>query len=161
MEHFEDHLESDFEEGDIFVDFLAFNEPIGVFIPDGGIEGFDGFGEAVVCKIVLDFFFVGGKFAANPVFAHVVGRVGKLGTGLDGTFVDDFGVFFGSEDFQSNWAVGVGFVDHALDEAGDVPEFIAEVAAGDDGVFGEGLVHTGGATAENAETEGVGTVFGD
>lgn len=52
-------------------------------------------------------------------------------------------------------------IDDGLDEAGDVPEFVAEVAAGDDGVFGEGLVHAGGAAAEDAEAEGVGAVFGD
>ena len=44
---------------------------------------------------------------------------------------------------------------------GDVPEFVAEVAAGDDGIFAEGLVHAGGAAAEDAETESVGAVFGD
>ena len=42
-----------------------------------------------------------------------------------------------------------------------VPEFIAEVAAGDDGVFGGRPGSYRRATAENAETEGVGTVFGD
>jgi len=161
VEHLENHFESGLEEGDVLVNLLAFDEPVGIFVPDGGVEGFDGFGEAVVCEIVLNFFFTGGEFAADPVFAHVVGRVGKLGASGDGTFVDDVsGLFFGG-DFDGDWAVGVGFVDHALNEAGDVPEFVTEVTAGDDGIFGEGLVHTGGAAAENAETEGVGAVFRD
>ena len=161
MEHFEDHFESGLEEGDVLVNLLAFDEPIGVFVPDGGVEGFDGFREAVVREIVLDFFFAGGEFAADPVFAHVVGRVGKLGASGDGTFVDDVGGLFFGGDFDGDWAVGVGFVDHALNEAGDVPEFVTEVATGDDGVFGEGLVHAGGAATKNAEAEGVGAVFCD
>ena len=52
-------------------------------------------------------------------------------------------------------------IGHRLDETGDVPEFVTEVAAGDDGLFGEGLVHAGGATPEDAETEGVGAIFGN
>ena len=52
---------------------LAFNEPVGVFIPDGRIEGFNGFGRYLVRESILDFFFAGGKLAANPVFTHVVG----------------------------------------------------------------------------------------
>lgn len=51
------------------------------------------------------------------------------------------------------------FIDEGLDEAGDIPEFITEIAAGDDGILGEGLVHAGGAAAENTEAEGVGAVF--
>lgn len=161
MEHLQNHLESDFEEGDVLVDFLAFDEPVGVFVPDSGIEGFDGFGEAVVCEIVLDFFFAGGEFAADPVFAHVVGRVGKFGASFDGAGIDDFGILFFGGDFDGDRAVRMGFVDEGLDETGDIPEFITEVAARNDGVFGEGLVHAGGTATENAETEGVGAIFRD
>lgn len=135
MEHLQNHFESDFEKGDVLVDFLAFDEPVGVFVPDSGIEGFDGFGEAVVCEIVFDFFFAGGEFAANPVFTHVVGRV--IGGG-----------------------VGV-LINEGLNKSSDVPELVTEVAAGDDGVLGEGLVHAGGAAAENAEAEGVGAILRD
>lgn len=55
----------------------------------------------------------------------------------------------------------MGFVDEGLNEAGDVPEFVAEIAARDNGIFGEGLVHTGGTAAENTEAEGIGAIFGD
>ena len=48
-----------------------------------------------------------------------------------------------------------------MDEAGDVPELVAEVAAGDDGVFGEGLIHAGGAAAEDTHTKSIGTIFAD
>lgn len=161
MEHLQYHFESDFEEGNVLVDFLAFDEPVGIFIPDSGIEGLDGFGEAVAREIVFDFFLAGGEFATNPVFAHVVGRVGKFGAGFNSASVDDFGVLFFGGDFDGDWAVGMRFVDEGLDEAGDVPEFITEVAARNDGVFREGLVHAGGATTENAEAEGVRAIFRD
>ena len=161
MEHLQNHLEGDFEERDVFVDFLAFDEPVGVFVPDGGIEGFDGFREAIIREIVFDFFLAGGEFAANPVFAHVVGRVGKLGAGCDGTSIDDFSVLFFGGDFDGDWAVGVGFVNEGLDETGDIPELVTEVAAGNDGVFGEGLVHAGRTATEDTEAEGIRTVFGD
>ena len=46
-----------------------------------------------------------------------------------------------------------------VDETGDVPEFVAEVARGKNGIFGESLSHAGGAATENTETEGIGTVF--
>ena len=46
-----------------------------------------------------------------------------------------------------------------MDEAGDIPEFVAKVAAGDDRVLAEGLVHAGRATPQNTETESVRTVF--
>lgn len=161
MEHLQNHLEGDFEEGDVLVDFLTFDEPVGVFVPDGGIEGFDGFGEAIVREIVFDFFFAGGEFAANPVFAHVVGRVGKLGASFDSAGIDDFGILLFGGDFDGDRTVGMGFVDEGLDETGDVPKFITEVAAGNDGVLGEGLVHAGGTAAENTKTEGVGAIFRD
>lgn len=50
-------------------------------------------------------------------------------------------------------------VNYGLDKAGDVPEFITEVAPRDDRVFGEGLVHASRAAAENAETKSVRSVF--
>lgn len=91
VKHFEDHLESDFEKREIFVNLLALNEPVGVFIPDSGIESFDGFGEAIVLKIVFDGFFAGGELAANPVFTKVIGRIRRLLAGLDLALVDDGG----------------------------------------------------------------------
>ncbi len=140
---------------------MALDEPVGVFIPDGGIESFDGFGEAVVLEIVLDGFFASGEFAADPVLTEVIGGIRRLEAGLDLTLVDDIGREFLIQDLDSNRGIGMRFVDERLDEARDIPEFIAEIAAGDDGIFGEGLVHASGATAENAEAESVGTVFGD
>lgn len=55
----------------------------------------------------------------------------------------------------------MGLIDERLNEAGNIPELIAEIAAGNDGIFGEGLIHASGATTENAEAEGVGAVFSD
>lgn len=55
----------------------------------------------------------------------------------------------------------MGLIDERLNKAGDIPEFITEIAAGNDGIFGEGLIHAGGAATEDAETEGVGTIFSD
>lgn len=47
MEQDEDVFEGFLEERDVFVDFLAFDKPIGVLVPDGVVEQFAGFGEAV------------------------------------------------------------------------------------------------------------------
>ena len=69
------------------------------------------------------------EMVANPVFAVVV----------DSKMLVAFGIF----------------VDEALDETRDVPEFVAEIAAGNDTVFAESLVHAGGTTTENAKTKSI------
>ena len=66
----------------------------------------------------------------------------------------------GGNPVPSNYYPYTVFVHDALDKTGDVPEFVTEVAAGDDTVFGEGLIHAGGAAAEDAEAESIGAVFG-
>ena len=106
-----------------------------------------GFGEAVFLDKFLDFFFCFLDFTDNPVFAHV--------GGFDLSEVE----------LRSIVEVGVegvaGFVDDVLDEAGDVPELITEVAASDDSSGAESLRLGGGAVGDEAEAEGVGAVFGD
>ncbi len=161
VEHFEDRLKSDLEQGNVLVDLLTFDEPVGVFVPDDRIEGFDGFGEAIVGKVVFDLFFGGGELAADPIFTKVVGRVGKLATSLDGSFVDDRGVKFVRGNFESGKTIGMRLIDHTLDKTSDIPEFVAEVATGDDRVLRESLVHTGGTATKNTETESVRAVLGD
>lgn len=159
MEHLENHLEGDFEKRKILVDFLTFQKPVGVFVPDGGIENLNSFGEAIMLEIVLDGFFASGEFATDPVFTKVVGRIRHLKTGLNLAFVDNVGREFLIQDFDSDRGVGVRFVNERLNEAGDIPEFVTEIATGNDGIFGEGLVHTGRAATKNTEAESVGTVF--
>jgi len=76
VEHDEDVFEGFLEERGIFVDFLAFEEPVSVFVPNGVVEEFDGFGEAVLPYQFVEFGFAVVKFAADPVFAHVDGSEG-------------------------------------------------------------------------------------
>ena len=33
---------------------MAFEEPVGVFVPDSGVDFFDGFGEAIRAHVVFD-----------------------------------------------------------------------------------------------------------
>ena len=65
-------LEGDFEKWDITVNFLALEEPVGIFVPDGLVQSFDGFGEAIRFHILFDLFDTAVNFAANPVLAHGV-----------------------------------------------------------------------------------------
>ena len=75
------------------------------------------------------------EMVANPVFAVVV----------DSKMLVAFGIF----------------VDEALDETRDVPEFVAEIAAGNDFARAEGLVDAGGTTGDKAEAKRVGAVLAD
>lgn len=161
MEHLENHFEGDFEEREIFVNLLTFDEPVGVFVPNGGIEGFDGFREAIMLKVIFDGFFASGKLAADPIFAEMIGGIGGLFAGLNLAFVDDGGGEFLVQNFDGNRGIGMGLVDERLDKAGDIPEFITQVATRDNGIFGESLVHASRAATENAKAESVGAVFGD
>lgn len=102
VEHLQNHFKSDLEKREIFIDFLAFEEPVGVFIPNRGIESFDGFREAIMLEIVLNGFFAGGEFAADPIFAEVVGGIGGLLPSGDLTFVHDGGGHFLVQDFDGN-----------------------------------------------------------
>lgn len=124
MKHLEDHFESIFEERDVFVDLLTLDEPGGVFVPDGIRKSLDGFGKTISGEIVFDFFFAGSQFAANPIFARVIGGVGKLSASGDSAFVDDFGVHFGGGDFESNRTAALRLVDHTLNKSCKIPEFI-------------------------------------
>jgi len=89
---------------------LAFEEPVGVFVPDSGVKGFDGFGEAIMREIVLDGFLAGGKLTTNPVFTEVIGRIGGLCASLDLAFVDNGGGEFLVEDFDGDGGIGMGFI---------------------------------------------------
>lgn len=138
-------LEGFLEEGDVLEDLLGFEEPVSVFVPDGVVEEFIGLGEAVMFDQAGGFADGEIEFADDPIFAHVVGA--------------DFApVHIGGGKFSAVDGVA-GFVDEVLDEAGDVPKLIAEVAAGNDGGFGEGLVLAGGTVGDDTEAEGVGAVF--
>lgn len=161
MEYLENHFEGDFEEREIFVNLLTFDEPVGVFVPNGGIEGFDGFREAIMLKVIFDDFFASGKLAADPIFTEMIGGIGGLFASLNLAFVDDGGGEFLVQNFDGNRGIGMGLVDERLDKAGDIPEFITQVATRDNGIFGESLVHASRAATENAKAESVGTVFGD
>ena len=117
------------EEWDVFPELLALKEPVGVFVPDKIIEQVTSFGEAITVKQFL--YFPAGliDLMANPVFAIVF----EFGLGFFGGVV----------------------IDELLDEARDVPEFIAEIAAGDNFARAEGLIDAGGATSDETEPEGV------
>ena len=58
---------------------MGFEEPVGVFVPDSVVDGFDGFGEAVLFDVAVDLGLEVVKLAADPVFADRVGiiRVGR------------------------------------------------------------------------------------
>ena len=84
---------------------------------------------------ILDGFVDLIELIANPIFAVVV----------DSELLVAFGVF----------------VDKLLDETGDVPEFVAKVATGDDFAGAEGLIDAGGATSDKAETKRVGPILAD
>lgn len=135
VKHDEDLLKSGFEKGGIFPEFFAFEEPVGVFVPDEIVEKIACFGEAVVVEKLLQLFVGLIEVVANPIFTIVV----------DGELLVAFGVF----------------VDNLLDKAGDVPELIAEVATSDDFTGAEGLVDTGGAAGDEAEAKGVGAILAD
>ena len=117
------------EEWDVFPELLTLKEPVGVFVPDKIIEQVTSFGEAITVKQFLNFPAGLIDLMANPVFAIVF----EFGLGFFGGVV----------------------IDELLDEAGDVPEFIAEIAAGDNFARAEGLIDAGGATGDEAKPEGV------
>ena len=120
MEHDKDLLESGFEQWGVFPEFFAFEEPVGVFVPDEVIDEVAGFGKTIVVEELLELLVGLVDLVADPIFAV---------TGADDFFI------------------GRIVVDEVLDEARDVPEFVAEVTAGNDGVFAEGLIHAGGAAS--------------
>ena len=98
---------------------MAFDEPVGVFVPDSRVKDFDGFGEAVFGEILFEHGATTVEFATDPIFAGVVGGVVGENVGV---------------------TLGFGFfVNETLGEARDVPELVTEVAAGDNGVFGESI----------------------
>ena len=72
MEHDEYLLEGRLEECGIFPEFLAFEEPIGVLIPNEVIEKIACFSEAVVVEELLELFVGFVEVMANPIFAIVV-----------------------------------------------------------------------------------------
>ncbi len=117
VKHLENHLEGDFEKGNILVNLLTFDEPVSVFIPDSRGESLDGFGEAIFLEIIFDFFFALGEFATNPIFTNIIGRIGKLSASENSAFVDNLSVKFVCGDFESGKTISLGFVDHALNES--------------------------------------------
>ena len=55
---------------------MAFEEPVGVFVPYSAVEGFDGFGEAVFAHVAFDLELEVVQLAADPVFAHAISVIG-------------------------------------------------------------------------------------
>ena len=117
---------------------MTFEEPVGVFVPDEVVKKVASFGEAVILDKFLDFFVSLIDLVANPVFAVVLKLEGLLFGGI-------FGVI----------------VDHLLDEAGDVPEFVAEVARGDDFADTKGLVDASATGGDETKAERIGAIFGN
>lgn len=114
---------------------MAFEEPVGIFVPDQVVKEVAGFGEAVIVKEFLDSFAGLVDLIANPIFAVVV----------DGELFVSFRII----------------INELLNEAGDIPEFVAKVATSDNFAGTEGLVDAGRATSNEAEAEGVRAVFAD
>ena len=113
MEHDKDFLESILEKVGVLPEFFAFEEPVGVFVPDKVIEQVAGFSKAIVLEKLVELFVGAIDFAANPVFA-------KRG-------------------FFWFWFAFV-FINDGLDETADVPKLIAEVATSDNFTGAEGLI---------------------
>ncbi len=135
MKHDKDVFERALEKVGIFPKFFAFEEPVGVFVPDEIVDSVTCLGEAIFAEEALDFFVSSVDFAADPVFAKIV---------YDYVFI-----------------LGLGIVDHILNEACDVPNLVAEVAACDDFAATEGLVDAGAAASDEAEAQSIGTVLCD
>ena len=72
VHHDENLLKSGFKQSGIFPEFLAFDEPVSVFVPDEIIDEVASFGETIVLKELLQLFAGFVDFAANPVFAEVI-----------------------------------------------------------------------------------------
>ena len=72
MKHDEDLLECGLEKRGVFPEFLAFNEPVGIFVPDEIIEHIASFSEAVMIEKMLHFPVGLVNLMANPVFTIVV-----------------------------------------------------------------------------------------
>ena len=116
--------------------------PVAEVVPDEGVEAL---GDGVEFEV-----FVG--------FGDAVLGVGELSE--DGVVV---GVELSGINSGENFFDGgvVAEVAGHLAEAGDVPEFGAEVASGFDTGFVEADVHAGGGDAHDAVAEAVGSVFGN
>ena len=135
MEHLEDLLEGALEEIGVFPEFFSFDEPVGVLVPDEIVDEVAGFSEAIMLDEMLEFLIGGIDLGANPIFAEI----------------SDFDL------------VGFGrvIIDDILNETGDVPDFVAEIATCHYLAGAESLVDTGGATSDEAEAECVRAVFAD
>ena len=125
MKHDENLLERFLEKWDVLPELFAFEEPVSVLVPNEVVEGVAGFGKAIFLEKLFDFLAGLGDFTADPVFAIAL----------------DFELF----------ALIWGVIDHILDEAGDVPELVAEVAASDNLGAREGLVDAGAAASDKTE----------
>lgn len=129
MKHDENLLERGFKKGGIFPEFLALEEPVGVFVPDEVIQEVSSLGEAIVVEKPLDFFVGFVDLVADPVFAVVV-------------------------DFDFSGALWV-FVDNLLNETRDIPEFVAEIAASNNFAGAKCLINAGGAAGDKAKTKSI------
>ena len=132
MKHDEELLESLLDERRVFPELFTFDKPVGIAVPDEVVNEVAGFCEAVVFDELLEFLAGLVELVANPVFAEALALV-----------------------------VGIVwiFVDELLCEAGDVPDFVAEIAASDYLAAAEGLVDTGAAASDEAEAERIGAVL--
>ena len=135
MQHGENLLESGLEEISVFPELFGLNEPVGIFVPNEIVDEVAGLSETIMVEKFLEFGVSAIDLLENPVFAKTL-------------------------DFDIS---GIGWivVDDILNKAGDVPDFIAEIAAGHDFASAKGLINAGGATSDKAKAECIGAIFGD
>ncbi len=132
----EDLLEGILQECGVLPKFLAFEEPVGVFVPNEVVEEVASFCEAVVGEKFLHFPVSFVDLVANPVFAVVYEFVGWF----------------------LLWVLGI-VVDHLLDEARNVPKLVTEIARCNNLAYTEGLIDAGAARSDKAETKSVRAIF--
>ena len=72
MKHDEDLLECGLEKRGVFPEFLAFNEPVGIFVPDEVVDEIACLCKAIVLDELLELFVGLIDLFANPIFAKVL-----------------------------------------------------------------------------------------
>ena len=132
VKHDEELLEGLLDERRVLPELFAFDKPVGIAVPDEVVDEVAGFCEAVVFDELLEFLAGLVELVANPVFAEALALVVSI-----------------------VWI----FVDELLREAGDIPDFVAEVAASNDLAATEGLVNACAAAGDEAEAERIGAVL--
>ena len=132
VKHDEELLESLLDERRVLPELFTFDKPVGIAIPDEVVDEVASFCKAVVFDELLELLAGLVELVANPVFAEALALVVSI-----------------------VWI----FVDELLSEAGDVPDFVTEVAASNDLAATEGLVNACAAAGDEAEAERIGAVL--